>query len=53
MATAKVPFECHIFPEGVHGLALCNEETNEGKANLTVPHAEVWAELAVKWIKDF
>ena len=53
MATAKVPFECHIFPEGVHGLALCNEETNDGKANLTVPHAEVWAELAVKWIKDF
>ena len=53
LAEAKVPFECHIFPEGVHGLALCNEDTCEGKAGLIVPHAEVWADLAVKWIRDF
>ena len=53
LAEAKVPFECHIFPEGVHGLALCNEETDEGHEAFRVPHAEVWAELAVKWIRDF
>lgn len=52
LAKAKIPFESHIFPEGVHGLALCNSETNEGRANLTVPHAECWASLAVNWIKD-
>ena len=53
LANAGVPFEAHIFPEGVHGLALCNEQTSEGKDNLLIPHAECWAELAVKWIKDF
>ena len=50
---AGVPFECHIFPEGVHGLALCNKDTCEGQDRLIVPHAEVWSELAVKWISDF
>ena len=53
MVEANVPFECHIFPEGVHGLALCNKDTCEGKDKLIVPHAEVWSELAVKWIRDF
>lgn len=53
LANAGVPFEAHIFPQGVHGLALCNKETWEGKDNLLVPHTECWAELAVKWIKDF
>ena len=53
LAEAKVPFECHIFPEGPHGLALCNEETSECTQRLIVPHAECWADLAVKWIRDF
>ncbi len=53
LAEAKVPFESHIFPAGVHGLALCNELTATGNPNNLVPHAECWAELAVKWIKDF
>ena len=46
----KVPFELHIFPDGVHGLSLCNEITacNE---NLINPHCEQWLGLAVKWIK--
>ncbi len=53
LAAANVPFEAHIFPEGPHGLALCNKETWEETDALNVPHAECWAELAVKWIKDF
>lgn len=52
LAKAKVPFECHVFPEGVHGLALCNCETSDGNEKMVVPHAESWAELAIKWIKD-
>ena len=53
LTEAGVPFECHIFPKGDHGLALCNAETWEGQQRLLIPHAEVWSELAVKWIRDF
>ena len=53
LTEAGVPFECHIFPEGAHGLALCNEETADGNAAFIVPHADIWADLAVKWIKDY
>lgn len=53
LAAANVPFEAHIFPEGPHGLSLCNTETSEMTERLLNPHAECWAELAAKWIKDF
>lgn len=53
MAAAKVPFEAHIFPEGVHGLALCNKETSTDPVKHIIPHVEIWAELAAKWVKDF
>lgn len=53
LTEAGVPFECHIFPKGDHGSALCNEETCEGHKGIVIPHAAVWAELAVKWIQDF
>ncbi len=52
MAEAKVPFEAHIFPAGVHGLSLCNKETEAGNPNNIEPHAECWADLAVKWVKE-
>ncbi len=53
MKKAGVPFEAHIFPEGCHGLSLANEETCENNSGLIVPHVQCWADLAVKWIKDF
>ena len=50
----KLPFELHIYPEGVHGLALANDETDKiGSTTLVVPHVQSWVSLAVKWIKDF
>ena len=52
LAEAGVPFEAHIFPQGPHGLSLCNEQTNKGNPNYSVPHAEIWVDLAVKWIKE-
>lgn len=52
LAEAGIPFEAHIFPKGPHGLALCNNDTDEGNSGMNIPHAEVWAELAVKWIRD-
>jgi acetyl esterase/lipase len=46
----KVPFEMHIFPDGVHGLSLCNKLTacNE---NLLNPHCEQWFDLVINWLK--
>lgn len=43
-----VPFEMHIFPDGHHGLATCNEQVNSNN-----PHCECWMELAIRWVKDF
>lgn len=48
-----VPFELHIFPEGKHGLSLATEETCSGNPEMLVPHVRPWADLSVKWIKDF
>ena len=45
MKAAGVPFECHLFAHGGHGLAMCNRETesvNEACA--------VWADLAKTWL---
>ncbi|MBO7310994.1 MAG: alpha/beta hydrolase [Clostridia bacterium] len=53
LTKAGVPFEAHIFPAGPHGLSLCNKDTWVGYDNQIVPHAECWADLAVKWIRDF
>lgn len=53
LSAHKIPFELHIFPAGKHGLSLCNEFTCSQKADAIVPHAEVWIDLAVKWVKEF
>lgn len=52
MTAAGVPFELHIFPEGVHGLSLCNEITACGKENKMNAHCEIWMELAIRWAKE-
>ncbi len=53
LAAAGVPFELHIYPEGHHGLALCNEFTMSANQANIVPHAEGWIGLAIKWVRDF
>ena len=44
--------EFHLFPEGVHGLSLCNELT-AGSPNHIVPQAAKWFDLAVGFVKSF
>ena len=48
----NVPCEAHIYPNGLHGLALCNKETWSQSPDLYEPHAETWIDLAIKWIHD-
>lgn len=49
----NVPFELHIYPDGVHGLSLCDETSaNKNDINHINKQVESWFELAVKWIKN-
>ena len=51
LAEKKIPFACHIFESGVHGLALCDDSTAgyEGHIN---PDCARWFGMAVDWIKS-
>lgn len=43
----KVPFECHIFNKGQHGLSMCNNEVNTPDA-----HAAHWFPLCLEWLNS-
>lgn len=47
-----VPFELHVYPSGVHGLSLANEETfSPGRPELINPVCGDWPEMAARWMK--
>lgn len=49
---ANVPFELHVFPEGIHGLSLANELTQtDGRYDQIVPAAAQWMGLCLTWLK--
>lgn len=50
LAKHGVPFDLHVFEQGNHGLALC-DETTEGEPGHVNPHAGHWVELAFSWLK--
>lgn len=52
MAKCGVPYELHIYPDGVHGLALCDERTWDNNPALLNPVAWGWVELALRWAKN-
>ncbi len=41
----KIPFECHLFPEGAHGLSVCTTETRTPH-----PYNRIWVELSIRWL---
>lgn len=49
LATASVPFEMHIFPDGVHGLALADGNND---LSMRIPHLMHWAELCAEWLEN-
>ncbi len=53
MAAAGVPFEYHVYPDGVHGLSLCNSETSVGQAHLDNSVCAGWLKEAVRYVKEF
>lgn len=49
LAQANVPFEVHIFEQGVHGLSLADQST-AGTLMFVNPNVEVWISLAQTWL---
>lgn len=52
LSRENIPFEVRVYPEGPHGLALCNWQTSEGRDNLLNPRARAWIEDAISFITD-
>ena len=42
-----VPFECHIFQKGGHGMSVCNVEVG-----CPLAHNAIWVRLAMEWLSD-
>lgn len=51
LAAKKIPFVCHIFEQGWHGLALCDDTTAEDDGHIN-PDCGRWFNMAVEWIKS-
>ena len=52
LAAHQVPFECHVYPHGAHGLSLCDERTWVGNPELLCPAAAPWIDLAIRWARE-
>lgn len=49
-----IPFECHIYPKGRHGLGLGSELTcSEGKSDEIRPEVTGWVNMAGTFIRNF
>ena len=46
-----IAYEAHIYPNGPHGLALCNKETWTENPDYLVPEAEGWVDMSIDWIR--
>jgi acetyl esterase/lipase len=48
----KIPFELHVYPTGVHGLALSNKETYVNWPSYDIPYNAAWIDLAIHWVRE-
>lgn len=48
----KIPYELHVFENGPHGLSLC-DETTAGEESHINPHAGVWFDIGLSWMKKY
>lgn len=44
-----VPYELHLFPEGIHGVALSDGSSKFGRRN---DHTARWLELSCEWLES-
>lgn len=50
LADFQVPFELHVFEEGIHGLALADETSCEGYPELVLPDVAKWVDLCKAFV---
>ena len=48
LTAVGIPFEMHLFPEGVHGLALADGNND---LDMNIPHVARWAPLCAEWLE--
>lgn len=51
MRKHNIPFELHIYPDGVHGLSMASNVTSENDKQI-IPHVQSWMPLAKAWLKQ-
>lgn len=52
LADNNIPFELHIFDEGIHGLATCEWQTADNPNGLN-PSCSKWFELSIKFLEKY
>lgn len=53
LSANNVPFELHIFPQGGHGIALCDITTvKDNNPRYINPCAAQWMPLALQWLRS-
>ena len=48
----RIPYELHIFPDGPHGLSLCNMETFSNNPAYIAPYVGQWLPLAIRFVTE-
>ena len=51
LSKAKVPFEAHIYPGGVHGYSTCEPDVLRGEQPKDARHASDWVRNAIRWLE--
>ena len=49
LTAVGIPFEMHLFPQGVHGLALADGNND---LDMDIPHVARWAQLCAEWLRE-
>lgn len=49
LTAVGIPFEMHLSPEGVHGLALADGYND---LDMDIPHVARWAQLCAEWLRE-
>ena len=52
LSKKEIPYELHIFEDGVHGLSLCNEVTANEDAHVD-SDVEIWFQMVLTWLKKY
>ena len=50
LCSCRIPLELHVYEKGEHGLALC-DETTQNRPSRFVPDNAGWIDCAVRWIR--